>query len=56
MSGFNLRIEVHSLALSDSTISNFLILPENIRLTSIERKNVIEADNNTFVIVNEGIT
>ena len=36
-------------------MSNFLILFENIRFTSIDMENVIEADNMRFVMVNLGI-
>ena len=48
--------EVYSLAFNDSTMSSFLILFENIRFTSIDRENVIAADNTRFEMVNEGIT
>jgi hypothetical protein len=48
--------EVYSLAFNDSTMFSFLILLENIRFTSIDRENVIAADNRIFVIVNERIT
>ena len=45
----------YSMRFRDSTISNFLILRENIRFTTIDNVNVIAAVNKTFVIVNEGI-
>ena len=48
--------EVYSLAFNDSTMFSFLILLENIRFTSIDRENVIAADNTRFEMVNEGIT
>ena len=51
----NIKKYCHSLAFSDSTMSNFLILFENIRFTSIDMENVIEADNMRFVMVNLGI-
>ena len=45
----------YSLSFNDSTIFNFLILPENIKFTSIDNENVIAADIMIFVIVNECI-
>ena len=48
--------KVYSVAFSDSTISSFLILFENIKFTIIDNENVITADINKFVIVNDGIT
>ena len=48
--------EVYSLAFNDSTMFSFLILLENIRFTSIDRENVIVADNTRFEMVTEGIT
>jgi len=44
----------HSTPLSDSTISNFLILRENIRLTKMDNAKVITAANRKFVSVIEG--
>ena len=44
----------YSLLLSDSTISSFLILRENIKLTIIDNANVITAVNKKFVRDIEG--
>jgi hypothetical protein len=48
------KVKDYSTPFKDSTISNFLILRENIKLTSIDNANVITAVNKKFVMDIEG--
>ena len=50
------NVEGYSTPFKDSTISNFLILRENIRLTNIDNAKVIMAVSKKFVIDIDGKT
>jgi hypothetical protein len=47
--------DIYSISFNASTISKFLILLENIKLTTIEIVNVMIADKRIFPQVNDGI-